>query len=643
MPATFRYEDPFRPPYEVYSVLAWTAGALLLAVSAITSGLPAPPFLALVTLAVAMAVYRTLPAITLWRRQRRLAGHALEYTTLAELRKIMTTRPGCIWLGYGFNWGQEQVQRMHDLIRSNPEHIAPHEDENIGARWLHGLSEQDGHLWLPIDHTASHMLLVGTTRAGKTRTADLLITQSILRGEATIVIDPKGDPDLRSAMREACIAIGREKDLIYLHPAFPNSSHRIDPLMNFSRPSELATRIASLIASETGADPFVAFSQMALNNMVQGLLLVNEKPNLVLLRRYLEGGPGALVRRSCEAYFERKLDRWSEQLKPYLAALKKNLDDDYAMAYIQFYRESMQGNPKLASSELEGLFSSFEHDSTHMSKMITGLMPILNMLTSNDLGKLLSPDHTDMSDPRPITDFERIIHNKQICYIGLDSLSDGMVGSAIGSLMLSDLTAVAGARYNYSEDMHPVTIFADEANELVTNPFIALLNKSGGANFRVIVATQTFSDFAAKLGSVDKARMILGNLNNLLAMRIIDGGTQQYVSEVLPKTFVRHVEVKQDSKSGTDDPLHFSAGYAETLKETEVDTVPPHLFGQLPNLEFFARVSGGRILKGRVPILQKVLQVAPKRPRVSLSELIAFVRGRRHVSGGAVAKTPRAA
>lgn len=30
-----------------------------------------------------------------------------------------------------------------------------------------------------------------------------------------------------------------------------------------------------------------------------------------------------------------------------------------------------------------------------------------------------------------------------------DSLTDAMVGSAIGSLFLSDLTAVAGDRYNY--------------------------------------------------------------------------------------------------------------------------------------------------------------------------------------------------
>lgn len=38
-----------------------------------------------------------------------------------------------------------------------------------------------------------------------------------------------------------------------------------------------------------------------------------------------------------------------------------------------------------------------------------------------------------------------------VCYMGLD-LADATVGSAIGSVMLADMTAVAGDRYNYGID-----------------------------------------------------------------------------------------------------------------------------------------------------------------------------------------------
>ncbi len=77
------------------------------------------------------------------------------------------------------------------------------------------------------------------------------------------------------------------------------------------------------------------------------------------------------------------------------------------------------------STVVEGLLSLFEHERVHFSKMIASLMPILNMLTSADLGPLLSPE----------------------------------------------------------------------------------------------VATQTCADFVARTGSEAKAREVLGNINNLIALR----------------------------------------------------------------------------------------------------------------------------
>jgi hypothetical protein len=57
-----------------------------------------------------------------------------------------------------------------------------------------------------------------------------------------------------------------------------------------------------------------------------------------------------------------------------------------------------------------------------------------------------------------------------VAYIGLDSLSDGMVGSAIGSILLADLASVAGDRYNYGVNNWPVNIFVDEAAEVINDP-----------------------------------------------------------------------------------------------------------------------------------------------------------------------------
>ena len=39
--------------------------------------------------------------------------------------------------------------------------------------------------------------------------------------------------------------------------------------------------------------------------------------------------------------------------------------------------------------------------------------------------------------------------------------------------------------------------------------------------------------------------------------------------------------------------------------EEEAELVPPQVLGMLPDLEYFASLSGGKIFKGRLPILSE--------------------------------------
>lgn len=606
----WRYSNPFRPVYEYYSTFAWLGTAIICLLAVLTARYPIKSILYLGAFALLMATWRGIEARKMYRRQRMLSGSTLTKMTREELDAVCQEReargePPGIFLGYGYVWSPEHRQLVHQIIRQDPAKLMPPMDDGIGQPWIHGLGmEREEELWIPTDHTAGHTLLVGTTRAGKTRMLDTLICQAVRRGEPVVIWDPKGDRDLMLCAKNACTAYGRESDFVYFHPAFPERSWRIDPLANFSRSTELATRIAALIPSETGADPFTAHSQMVLTNLCEGLLMINAKPTIALLKRYVTAGPEALVVKASEAYFEMKVPAWKEQAAPYLARRQRGATNDRetALVYIQFYREVVQ---KFAPhSGLEGLYADFEHDKQHQAKMTASLTPILTMLTSGPLEDLLSPN-PEKDDRRPITDFARIIRNNQVCYIGLDSLSDNMVGSAIGSMFVSDMTAVSGARYNYAnlKDVKPVNLFIDEAAELVSDKLIQLLNKSGGAMFRLFIATQTFADFAARVGSVEKARQVLGNLNNVIALRIIDRDTQNYVAESLPKCYVRHIEYSQATDTTTRDLFGFGYRMSESLSETEVELVPPQMFTCLPNLEFFARVSGGRVLKGRIPIL----------------------------------------
>ena len=221
------------------------------------------------------------------------------------------------------------------------------------------------------------------------------------------------------------------------------------------------------------------------------------------------------------------------------------------------------------------------------------LMPVLVMLTSGQLGPLLSPDPSDADDTRDLMRMTDLINDGYVAYIGLDSLSDGMVGSAIGSLLIAELTSIAGDRYNYGVNNKPVSVFIDEAAEVMNDPFVQLLNKGRGAGLRLTVATQSFADFAARTGSKDKATQVLANLNNLIALRVLDAETQTYITDSLPKIRLQTLMRTQASSTQSDNPLLYSGNAGERLIEEEGDLLPPALLGHLPNLEYIGRLAGG--------------------------------------------------
>jgi conjugal transfer pilus assembly protein TraD len=337
---------------------------------------------------------------------------------------------------------------------------------------------------------------------------------------------------------------------------------------------------------------------MALNNVGQGLILTGERPSLVKLKSYLEGSVDDLVIKSITTWAESYIENGASRLKQVLVATKNK--DQAAIAAIGFYRTVIK--PVKANSDLEGLLGMFEHDRTHFGKMIASLLPLLTQLTSGDLGALLSPDPGDQSDRRRITDTANIIKQGQVAYIGLDSLSDSMVGSAVGSILLADLAAVAGDRYNYGVGLKPVNVFVDEAAEAVCDPFIQVLNKGRGALVRATLVTQTLADFEAKLGSPAKARQVLGNVNNVVMLLVRDADTQEYMVKDVAKTSVKYVMRTQGSNTQAN-PLFFGGNSGERLMEEEADLFPAAMLGEMPTLEMLLKTAGGQLFKGCIPVV----------------------------------------
>lgn len=455
---------------------------------------------------------------------------------------------------------------------------------------------------IKIDHPQELYVTNDYVVTHNTRMLDLLVSQAILRGESVLILDPKGDAELKNNAERACRLLGRANDFVQFHLAYPEESIRIDPLRNFSNNFEIAERIRALLASGGSNDTFSNFSWLAINNLVEGMMLCYEKPTLLRLRMLLEGGIERLVIGAVQNYGKKVDPDFDDHVSLYDFSGK----DVRAQASLweKYYREYVE--PLWPHAGLNGLISQFNHDAEHFSKMVASLQPIMQMLTSGSLAEILSPTD-DNDDMRPLLDMKRIVNQNLVAYFGLDAMKAGQTASAIGSLILADLTSVAGSRYDYSERLGqqntPVNVFVDEASEVVNDPFIQMLNKARGANFRIWVATQTYADFESKLQDKAKATQVLANVNNIIAFRTLDPETQKYFCDPIPKTRLKYVMRTQGQSTDSNEPIVHGANFGERLMEEEADLIGPQLLGLLPGLEYIARISGGHIVKGRIPIL----------------------------------------
>jgi conjugal transfer pilus assembly protein TraD len=259
--------------------------------------------------------------------------------------------------------------------------------------------------------------------------------------------------------------------------------------------------------------------------------------------------------------------------------------------------------PLQRNQAIDALISVLKHNRDHYTKITANLLPVLDALTSGTLGKSLAPDAFDPADTRPIIDLSKVVRGGHVLYVALDALPDPAVASAIGAIILADLAALAGMRYNLRQQAGRISLFVDEVSNVINRPLIEILNKGAEAGLRVTVAMQTFSDLAERMGSQDAARMALGNLNNLIAFRSKDLATQEYIIETFGKTYIQ--DLKLSRATSVDGHIHdFTASDKQDLSSTREDIVPTDALVRLPNLQFFASVSGGKLFKGRVPILR---------------------------------------
>ena len=616
-----KYEMPWRRAYEGYAAAGWFVAFGSLIVIAMRDELPWRFAGALAMLCLWMATLRMQQALRILVVRASLSGRAMQVVTTKELHKLCR-QPEQVFLGFGFEWQPIHSQRLYELAKINFRDYAvspallqwlgyavhPQPDSEIGLPYIHGVEPRERPLYRPLPNFEGGTLLVGTTQSGKGVALANLITQAIHRGDVVVVIDPKNSRRLKHAVVRACADYREPDTFLEFHPAFPEAGVRLDFTFNWQKPTEIASRIQSIMPPDT-AGAFSAFGWDAVNVVVQGLVDLEERPNLMKLTKYIEGGIEPVLETSLRRFFDTLIGpAWRDQpdMKKLLHdAQRGNLKrpseaaSTELLAFVAFYEHHVPQSQR--NKVIDSQVRTFRHNREHYQKITANLLPILSMLTSGDLGMSLSPDPFDADDRRAIMNFEKIERGGHVLYMCLDSLPDPSVASAIGALALADLAARAGMRYNLG-GYRRIALFVDEVSNVINQPLIEILNKGAEGGIFTTCAMQTLADLAKRLGSEDAARMALGNLNNLIALRSKDRPTQDFIVETFGKTAIHTLRVGLNNAA--DGHLgDFTSAYSSQLTESMEELIPADILGKLPNLQYFASVSGGRIIKGRFPIL----------------------------------------
>lgn len=154
----------------------------------------------------------------IWRYHRNLK----RMPTYSITSEQLPFKKNKLFLGKGFFWTAQHKQRLRDLDLDYNLHFKyPSKSPYLGGEpCIHGVSDNEKEIEIDLIERASHLLVLGLPGVGKTRFAELIISQDIRRGDVVIVLDPKGDADLLRRMYiEAKIAC-REEDLLVFHLDF---------------------------------------------------------------------------------------------------------------------------------------------------------------------------------------------------------------------------------------------------------------------------------------------------------------------------------------------------------------------------------------------------------------------------------------
>jgi DNA helicase HerA-like ATPase len=414
--------------------LRWTWAATALAI------------VVLVRSALGNGAASTLGTAALCATVRGRRWHREDIETGADLADVAAARRGPL----------DTVRSLVHRIETR-RGTAVSENRFRGGRLIVG-RERDGRLvTIPLGGASSgtHTLVVGATRSGKTVTMTWMAVGAIEHGMGTVVVDPKGDRDLRRELRGAALAAG--KRFIEWTPRGPSVYNP------YARGSE--TEIADkALAGERFTEPhYLRQAQRYLGHEVRVLRQAGLEVSLEALVHHLDPSRLELLARS------------------------------------------------LPESEAQRVHDYLDSLTTRQRSDLAGVRDRLAIMAESDIGRLLDPRTPGVER----LDLLAAVTAQAVVYFNLEADHRPLLAQMLGAAIVQDLQTMVAALQGRPV---PTLVVIDEFSAIAPERVVGLFARASGAGVSLVLGTQELADLRVP-GREMLLEQIMGNLSVLIAHR----------------------------------------------------------------------------------------------------------------------------
>jgi hypothetical protein len=401
----------------------------------------------------------TLGTAALCATVRGRRWHHEDVETGADMADVASGRRGPLDAAH---WVIHRIEMSRDAV-------AP-VDWFRGGRLIVGREQGGRAVTIPLGGATggTHTLIVGATRSGKTVTMTWIAARAIEHAIGTIVLDPKGDRDLRRDLRD--VAKLARRPFIEWTPRGPAVYNP------YARGSE--TEIADkVLAGERFTEPhYLRQAQRYLGHEVRALRQAGQEVSLRALVRHLDPSR--------------------------LEVLARDLPESEAQR-VHDYLDSL---------------------TTRQQSDLVGVRDRLAIMAESDIGDLLDPRTADVER----LDLLDAVKAGAVVYFDLEADRRPLLAQMLGAAIVQDLQAMVAA---LQERPVPTLVVIDEFSAIVPERVVGLFARAGGAGVSLVLGTQELADLRVP-GREALLEQIMGNLSVLIAHRQVVPASAELIARM---------------------------------------------------------------------------------------------------------------